>query len=79
MLLQESEIEAQLVDFVPYNREKELVKREMETKENEWEQELIEAMNASSNSLVSHLSGFLLCNTHVSTMTQNFFSLRIET
>ncbi|KAF6209195.1 hypothetical protein GE061_014940, partial [Apolygus lucorum] len=46
----ELEIEAQLVDFVPYNREKELIKKEMEIKENEWEQELIEAMNASTNS-----------------------------
>lgn len=43
----ESGIEGQLADFVPYNREKELMKREMEIKENEWEQELIEAMNAS--------------------------------
>ncbi|XP_014241951.1 serine/threonine-protein kinase 32B [Cimex lectularius] len=45
----ESEIESQLVEFQPYNREKELLKREMELKENKWEQELIEAMNASTN------------------------------
>lgn len=42
-------MESQLADFVPYNREKELLRREMELKENEWEQELIEAMNASTN------------------------------
>ncbi|KAK9501892.1 hypothetical protein O3M35_012530 [Rhynocoris fuscipes] len=40
---------AQLSDFRPYNREKELARREMEHKENEWEQELLEAMNASTN------------------------------
>ncbi|XP_073971338.1 serine/threonine-protein kinase 32B isoform X2 [Rhodnius prolixus] len=45
----ETEIEAQLADFCPYNREKELARREMELKENEWERELAEAMNASTN------------------------------
>lgn len=48
-LFQETGIDTHLADFVPYNREKELLKKEMEMKENEWEQELNEAMNASSN------------------------------
>ncbi|KAL1138186.1 hypothetical protein AAG570_009878, partial [Ranatra chinensis] len=45
----ECEIESQLSKFHTYNREKELVRREMEMKENAWEQELLQAMNASSN------------------------------
>jgi hypothetical protein len=48
--LQEGEVEAQLSLFQIYNREKELVKREMELKENAWEEELMEAMNASTSS-----------------------------
>ncbi|XP_046668817.1 serine/threonine-protein kinase 32B [Homalodisca vitripennis] len=54
------DLEEHLSEFRTYNREKELVRREMERKEQDWEQELIEAMNASTVSTNSPQPGHSL-------------------
>ncbi|XP_054258397.1 serine/threonine-protein kinase 32B [Macrosteles quadrilineatus] len=45
----DADLDDHLAEFRTYNREKELIRREMERKEQDWEQELTQAMNASSN------------------------------
>ncbi|RZF39251.1 hypothetical protein LSTR_LSTR010345 [Laodelphax striatellus] len=44
---QDSEVDDCLTGFMTYNREKVLMKKERERKENDWEKELIDAMNLS--------------------------------
>ena len=44
-----------LSKFRAYNREKELIRRERERKEQDWERELIQAMNASTPVSYTHL------------------------
>ncbi|KAI5716045.1 hypothetical protein M8J77_026506 [Diaphorina citri] len=46
--IQESDLEEQLAEFKVYNRERELIRRALEKKENDWEAELIQAMNEST-------------------------------
>ncbi|KAL1450174.1 hypothetical protein WDU94_002623 [Cyamophila willieti] len=46
--IQESDLEEQLAEFRVYNRERELIRRALEKKENDWEAELIQAMNEST-------------------------------
>ncbi|XP_050532270.1 serine/threonine-protein kinase 32B isoform X2 [Daktulosphaira vitifoliae] len=46
--IEDSEVNRQLQQFQCYNRERELLRREMERKEHDWEEELIKAMNAST-------------------------------
>jgi hypothetical protein len=41
-------LEEQLAEFKVYNRERELIRRALEKKENDWEAELIQAMNEST-------------------------------
>lgn len=47
-MFQDSESDEFLSEFLAYNREKELIKRERERKENDWEKELMTAMSLSS-------------------------------
>lgn len=46
---QDENLEEHLAEFQTYNREKEVARREMERKESDWEQELLQAMNASTS------------------------------
>lgn len=47
-MFQDCETDEFLAQFLTYNREKELIRKERERKENDWEQELMTAMSLST-------------------------------